>query len=310
MARSTNKTMMGILFLAFTFLLVFIFISAKTIKTLNREGKLLSSQNGSIGVVEVNGVILESKKIIKFLLKAEEDESIEAIIVRINSPGGAVGPSQEIYQEIRRINENKPVYASFASVAASGGYYIGSAAQKIFANPGTLTGSIGVIMQFMNLEKLFEFLKMDPDVIKSGRYKDIGSADRKMTDEERRIMQRMIDGVHRQFIADILKTRKDRIKGNIEQHAQGQIFSGEEAHRLGLVDELLGLQETGRKIHSELNLQGKFGLRYFKERKRFSLEDLFKDMEGHILGLGKRALEDQFPTLMFLMQGVGVSKGH
>ena len=303
MAGNTNKTMMGILFIAFAFLLVFIFFSVRTIKTLNQEGKLVG-QGGPIGVVEVSGVILESKKVIRNLIRAEEDESIKAIIVRINSPGGAVGPSQEIYQEIRRINEKKPVYASLATVAASGGYYIGSAAQKIFANPGTLTGSIGVIIQFMNLEKLFEFLKMNPSAIKSGRYKDIGTSERKMTLEEKKLMQRVVDGVHRQFISDILKVREDRIKGNIEDHAQGQIFSGEEALQLGLVDELLGLHQGARKIHKELDLEGKFGLRYFKDKRRFSIEDFFEDVESRFFAFGKEVFSRQFPTLMFLMDGL------
>ena len=225
--------MMGILFIAFAFLLVFIFFSMLTLKSLNQNGALLAGSEGPIGVVEIKGIIMESKKITKLLLRAEKDESVKAIILRINSPGGAVGPAQEIYEEVRRINEKKPIYASFAAVAASGGYYIGSAAQKIFANPGTVTGSIGVIMQFMNLQKLFKFLKMDPDVIKAGRYKDIGSSDRAMTSEEKKLMQKMIDEVHGQFISDILRTRKDRIKGDIKDHAQGQIFSGEQAQRLG-----------------------------------------------------------------------------
>ena len=295
--------MAGILFAAFAFLLVFILLAVKTIRTLDEQGPLLSSGKGAIGVVEVNGIIMESKKIIELLLDAEEDESIQAIIVRINSPGGAVGPSQEIYQEIRRIDKKKPVYASFASVAASGGYYIGSAARKIFANPGSLTGSIGVIMQFMNLEGLFEFLKMDPDLIKAGRYKDIGSSDRKMSEEERNLMQQMIDGVHRQFISDILLTRKDRVKGNIEDHAQGQIFNGQEARDLGLVDELHGLYEAGRKIHKDLKLKGEFALRYFKKKKKFSLEDILSSVDGRLFGRWKGKLLEQFPMPMLLIKG-------
>lgn len=306
MAKSTNKTMMGILFIAFAFLLLFIFFSLKTIRSLDREGKLPGGQTATIGVVEINGIILESRKTIELLLRAEEIESIKAIIVRINSPGGVVGPTQEIYQEIRRINEEKPVYASFGAVAASGGYYIGSAAEKIFANPGTLTGSIGVLMEFINLEKLFAFLKMDLDVIKAGRYKDIGSSDRKMTREERKLMQKVLDGVHRQFISDILHTRKDRIKGDLAKHAQGQIFNGEEAHRLGLVDELLGLHQAGRKIHQELQLEGEFGLRYFRKKEKISIEDLFSSVGSHLFGLGKEVFFQfqQFPMLMFLMKAL------
>ena len=302
MANNSNRTMMGILFIAFAFLLAFIFLAMVTIKSLNRGGKLLTGPQGPIGVVEVSGIIMESKKTIKLLLKAEKDESVKAIIVRINSPGGAVGPAQEIYEEIRRINEKKPVYASFAAVAASGGYYIGSAAQKIFANPGTITGSIGVIMQFMNLEKLFKFLRIDPDIVKAGRYKDIGNTERAMTPEERQLMQKMIDGVHQQFISDILRTRKKRVKGSIEDHAQGQIFSGEEAYHLGLVDELLGLHQAGRKIHQELKLNGEFGFKYFKEKKTFSIENILEDIESRLASVGTEAFLNKFPILMFMMK--------
>ena len=295
---------MGILFIALAFLLVFIFFSMLTLKSLNEKGGLLTGAQGPIGVVEIEGIIMESKKIIKLLLRAEKDESVKAIIVRINSPGGAVGPAQEIYEEVRRIGENKPIYASFAAMAASGGYYIGSAAQKIFANPGTITGSIGVIMQFMNLKKLFEFLKMDPNVIKAGRYKDIGNTDRAMTVKEKQLMQKMINGVHQQFISDILRTRKNRIKGNIKDHAQGQIFSGEEAQRLGLVDELMGLYQAGRKIHQELKLTKEFGFKYFKEEKGFSVKNILEDIETRVRGAGRGGLFNQFPVLMFLMKGM------
>ena len=302
MGKNNKKTMMGILFIAFAFLMVFIFFSVLTLKSLNQKGALLAGTEGPIGVVEIKGVIMESKKIIKLLLMAEKDESVKAIILRINSPGGAVGPAQEIYEEIRRINEKKPIYASFAAIAASGGYYIGSAARKIFANPGTITGSIGVIMQLMNLEKLFEFLKIDPGVIKAGRYKDIGNSDRSMTSAEKKLMQKMIDEVHRQFISDILRTRKDRIKGNIRDHAQGQVFSGEEAKRLGLVDDLMGLYQAGRKIHKELKLTKEFGLKYFKKEKGFFMRNILEDIETRFDGLGKGGLFNQFPILMFLMR--------
>ena len=288
----SKKAIMGLFFLVFAFFLVFVFFSVRAIKSFDGTGKLLALRDVPIGVVEISGVILSSKKVIKHLLEAEEDNSIKAIIIRVNSPGGAVAPSQEIYEEIRRINEKKPVFASFSSVAASGGYYIGAAARKIYSNPGTLTGSIGVIMQFMNLEKLYDFLKLDPSVLKSGRYKDTGSEMRSMTNEEKVLMQKMIDGVHRQFIADIVKTRKDRIKGNIKDHAQGQIFSGEEALELGLVDELLGLQAAGRKIHQELKLKGKFGLKYFKEEEKTTLKDFLFDAQ--------KALLNHFPSFMFL----------
>ena len=130
---------------------------------------------------------MDSNKIVRKLLIAEEDESLKALIVRIDSPGGAVGPTQEIYDEIIRIDKNKPVYASFGSVAASGGYYIGAAARKIYANKGTITGSIGVIMQFVDLSKLYEYLKFGHKRL-SRLYKDIGSPNRPMTKKEKELL--------------------------------------------------------------------------------------------------------------------------
>jgi protease-4 len=128
-----------------------------------------------IGVVEVKGVILDSQKVVEKLLSAEKNPAVKAIIVRIDSPGGAVGPTQEIYQEIIRINAINPVYASLGTVAASGGYYIAAATRKIYANPGTITGSIGVMMQYLDLSRLYQFLLVSPSTLKSGEYKDAGN---------------------------------------------------------------------------------------------------------------------------------------
>ena len=253
-----------------------------TLKIFNSESTALESirkNKGAIAVVEVEGVIMESKKTVELLQMAEKDKSTDAIIVRINSPGGAVGPTQEIYEEIRRIDElwdvtnqkeGKPIYASFSTVAASGGYYIGAATRKIYASAGTLTGSIGVIiiMQFLNASKLVEKVLINQKNIKSGRYKDIGSPTRDMTAEEEGLMQGMISGVHKQFVDDIMKQRKEKIKGNIRDLAQGQIFSGKEAFDNGLVDAIGSLWTAGRQIHEDLKLKGEFGLKYIKKKKR------------------------------------------
>src|SRR5690606_8771850 len=158
---------------------------------------------------EIQNTIMESKKTIELLLAAEDEKSIKAIILRIDSPGGAVAPTQEIYEEVRRIDKKKPIYASFGTVAASGGYYIGAACRKIWANAGTLTGSIGVIMQTADLSELFKFAKIKQEVIKAGRYKDIGSPARSMTDEERMILTELLAGTHKQFMSDISAVRKD-----------------------------------------------------------------------------------------------------
>ncbi|MDH4467552.1 MAG: signal peptide peptidase SppA [Bacteriovoracaceae bacterium] len=245
----------------------------------DKESKSLESEDSAIAVVSVEGVIMSSKKTVEELSVAEKDKSIKAIILRVDSPGGAVGPSQEIYEEIVRINKVKPIYASFGSVAASGGYYIGSATRKIYSNAGTLTGSIGVIMQFMDLSKLYEWAKLNPETIKAGKYKATGSPEKPMTEEERALVQNVIDGVHQQFMDDVKKGRGNRIKGDLKELAQGQIFSGAQAKELGLVDELAGLWEAGRKIHQELKLKEDFSLRFIKIKKNIDWADFFGEVE-------------------------------
>jgi|TARA_Y100000780_G_C13696127_1_gene423424 protease-4 len=279
-----NKAVLGILLVVFlSFVLLMIFASY-TIKNLSGKGEGINfsdlKEGKSIAVVEVNGVIMESKKIIELLERAYEDKETKAIIMRINSPGGAVAPTQEIYEEMRRIDQEyedsegekgKPIYASFGSVAASGGYYLGAGARRIYSNAGTITGSIGVIMQNLDLSKLYEWAMVKQVNIKAGRYKDMGQPNRGLTQEERDILNNMISGVHNQFIRDIERTRKGKIKGDLRELAQGQIFSGEQARDLGLVDEVASLWQAGRKIHEELKIEKEFGLKYIEKKKKKGL---------------------------------------
>ena len=261
---------------------MFAFYTVSQLKDSTSMGENLmdKGKNSPIAVINLENEIMESKKVVEQLLAAEEKSDIKAIIIRIDSPGGAVAPTQEIYEEIRRIDKIKPVYASFGSIAASGGYYIGSACRKIWANAGTLTGSIGVIMQTADLSELFAWAKFKPQTIKAGRYKDIGSPNRPMTEEEKMILNDLLAGTHKQFMDDILAVRKDRLKKDITELAQGQIFHGTEAKAVGLVDEIGSLWQAGRAIHKELKLKGEFSLRYIKpQRKKFSLTDLMQDTE-------------------------------
>lgn len=264
------------------------------------EGLLDASKNSPIAVIPIENEIMESKKVVEMLLAAEEEKSIKAIILRIDSPGGAVAPTQEIYEEVRRIDQKKPIYASFGTVAASGGYYIGSAARKIWANAGTLTGSIGVIMQMADLSELFAWAKYKQVTIKAGRYKDIGNPGRPMTEEENAFLTSLLAGTHKQFIADIVAVRKDRLKKDINELAQGQIFHGYEAKEFGLVDEVGSLWQAGRAIHKELKLEGKFGLRYLKpQRKKFSLAELLQDTEDTLSTIRGKMETKTAPAYLF-----------
>jgi protease-4 len=211
------------------------------------EGKGSSGQK--IGVIYVEGIILKSDDIIDELKEYRDDDSIKAIILRVNSPGGAVVPSQEIYDEVRETIKKKKVVVSMGSLAASGGYYISAPATKIIANPGTLTGSIGVILELPNVKGLMEKIGVKNEVIKSGKYKDLASVFREMGVEERGILQNVMDDVHEQFIAAVAKGRKMPYE-KVKELADGRIFTGRQALALGLVDSIGDLQfavkETGK----------------------------------------------------------------
>ena len=198
---------------------------------------------GKIAVIEVEGIITKSRDIIKTLYDYKDNPHIKAIIVRIDSPGGGVGPSQEIYAELLKIKSNKLLIVSMGSVAASGGYYIACAADKIFANPGTITGSIGVILEFANIEDLLGKIGLKSVVIKSGKYKDILSPTRELQSDEKALIQSVIDSIHGQFIDAVARGRKMPRK-QVADIADGRIFSGEQAKAAGLVDELGTLQDA------------------------------------------------------------------
>jgi protease-4 len=192
-----------------------------------------------VGVVQVETVITDStaREGIKALRKFRKDEEIKAIVVRVDSPGGLVGPSQELYREITRTRKTKPVVASLGSVAASGGYYIASACDHIVASPGTITGSIGVISQTTQVQDLLALARIQTHTFKSGKYKDTGSPTRAMTEEDKAFMQGFVDQVHRQFVRDVAKGRK-LDPARVKRVADGRILTGEQAKAHKLVDSL------------------------------------------------------------------------
>lgn len=306
MSRERSKGIVGIFILVTVLFFIFIVFAFYTVSQLRSssamgENLLDASKNSAIAVIPIESEIMESKKVVEMLLNAEEDKEIKAIILRIDSPGGAVAPTQEIYEEVRRIDTKvKPIYSSFGSVAASGGYYIGAATRKIYANAGTLTGSIGVIMQMADLSELFAWAKYKQETIKAGRYKDIGNPGRPMTPEERDFLTRLLAGTHQQFKDDIVAVRGKRLKVDINELAQGQIFHGSEAKEMGLVDEVAGLWSAGRQIHKELKLKGKFGLRFMKpQRKRFSFSEFMQDTEDTMATIRGKFEAKSRPSYLF-----------
>jgi protease-4 len=188
-----------------------------------------------IVVLDLNDIIYESESTIKRFQKYEKNDKVKGFILRINSPGGAVGPSQEMYSYIK--NMEKPVYVAMKSLATSGGYYVAAAADKIYALPGTITGSIGVIIKFPNFKELYKKIGIDITTIKSGKFKDIGSSSRELTEDERELLQQTIDEVYQQFVQDILSTRPVDNE-TLLQYADGRILVGSFAKKINLVDEL------------------------------------------------------------------------
>ncbi len=190
-----------------------------------------------IGVLQIKGVILESEEYLMAIKEMAKKDSIKAIVVRIDSPGGSVGASQEIFEELKKTRRIKPVVVSMGSVAASGGFYVALGGEKIFASPGTITGSIGVVLELPNIEKLLKKIGVETETIKSGAYKDTGSIYRPLTPEERKYLVQKVKLIHDQFIRAISEERKISLE-KVKEIADGRIFTGEEALALGLIDKL------------------------------------------------------------------------
>ncbi len=241
-----------------------------------------------VAVIRIEGIILDSKKAIEDLKQYSNDDSVKAVVIRINSPGGGVAPSQEIYDEVIKLKAKKKVVVSMGSLAASGGYYIASPADIIVANAGTLTGSIGVIMELPNLEGLMEKIGIKTNTIKSGKHKDIASAFRTMTKEERQILQDLLDDVHEQFINAVSESRNMEYNV-IRELADGRIYTGKKAKELGLIDEL-GNLDYAIKLAGELS--GIKGEPYVVTKKeRFSFWDL---LSGN---LPRELVQNNFPAI-------------
>lgn len=232
-----------------------------------------------VALITVEGVILDSKEVIRQLEKYRKNPSVKAIVLRINSPGGGVAPSQEIYEEILRTRQiNKiPIVTSVGDLAASGGYYIASATDRIVANPGSIIGSIGVLLQVPNVSGLLQKIGVKSVVVKSGQYKDMTSPAREMTDAERQLLQEMLDDVHNQFIDVVTKGRQIERK-KVEAIADGRIFSGRQAQSLGLVDQLGNLRDAIEQAGTLGGIRGKPTVIREQERKSFLLELLRGDL--------------------------------
>ena len=206
------------------------------------DAKALSLLAGDgVGILQVEGTIDDSRGILTELRRFRDAPWIKAIVLRIDSPGGAVAPTQEIFDELQKVRSRKPLIASMGGMATSGGYYIASACEKIVANPGTMTGSIGVIMQLNNVEELMKKVGVKGQNIKSGANKDIGSPFQSLSPEGRAILQSLVDNVHGQFVSAVANGR-GMDEAVVQKLADGRVYSGAQAKDLGLVDELGNLE--------------------------------------------------------------------
>ena len=234
---------------------------------------------GNVGVVEINNIIFFSKDVIKDIKLFGEDPSIKAIILRVNSPGGVVAASQEIYDVVKRQQEEKPIITSMESVAASGAYYIALPSDVIVANPGTVTGSIGVIMEWPVFAELFEKIGIEYEVVKSKEHKDIGSRHRRLTEREKELMEDLVTDVHDQFVKVTAEHRGIPVD-SVLKYADGRVFTGRQAKNLGFID-TLGSFETAVEIAGELTGIDMPNLVYAPKRLR--LIDIFIAPMEHVL---------------------------
>ncbi len=237
---------------------------------------------GNVALVKIEGLLVTSENVVEELDDYAEDGTIKAIVLRIDSPGGGVVASQEIYNAVKNAKkEGKKIVVSMGSVAASGGYYIAAAADKIVANPGTMTGSIGVKMEFANVEKLLEKIGVKGMVVKSGEYKDIGSPFRDMTDQEQKLLQGVIDDVHSQFIEAVSEGRRLPVT-DVTAIADGRIFTGRQALSLKLVDQMGDLADSIRLAGTLAGIRGK--PKVVEKKKKIPFLDYLKEETAAWIG--------------------------
>lgn len=258
-----HPVIFGLFLLALIFILFFIFVYG--VSTLTGDKSSFPLKN-KIGIVTLDGIIKDSSPFVDQLVEYSKDDSIKSVVLRIDSPGGGVVASQEIYKAVLELKKKKSVVVSMGSVATSGGYYVACAADKIVANPGTITGNIGVVVHFSNVEELLKKIGLKSSIVKSGQYKDIGSPLRDMTLDEKRLIQEVVDDIYDQFLEAVSLNRKIS-REKAASISDGKIFTGRQALKMGLVD-FLGDQEYAINLAAKLSgIKGKPEVVYPKEKK-------------------------------------------
>lgn len=237
-----KKTAVIVAIVLFSLAILFA-LSVKIAGTIIGSGDARLTSKEGVGLIEVKGMILDSKETIRQLRYFLKQDSVKAVVLRVNSPGGIVAPSQEIYAEVKKFAARKKIIVSMGSVAASGGYYISAPATMIYANPGTITASIGVILKLSNIESLMDKIGIKSYTLKTGKYKDSGSPLRKFSAEDRAMLKSVIDNTHQQFVRAVAEGRRLPVE-EVRKIADGRIMSGEQAMGYKLVDRLGTLQDA------------------------------------------------------------------
>ncbi len=259
------------------------------------DGVSLSSKGDKVAVIELLGPMYDSQRISRQFKIFGEHRSVRAIVFRIDSPGGGVAVAQEIYDAVKRVRDSgKPVVVSMGSVAASGGYYVACGADTIMANPGTTTGSIGVIAEFANFKELIRKIGIQVQTVKSGTFKDTGSPHRELTSEEKRYLQEWVDDAYQQFVEVVVRERGLPLE-KVKALADGRVFTGRKALELGLID-LLGDYEDAIQLAASMSgIKGEPEIIKEKKRTITLLDLLFEQIEGIFRGTGSVQLRYGLP---------------
>lgn len=265
----------------------FLFLLFMTVRS---DGRTTLVAGDRVGVVEVMGPITDSKKVLKELDEFREQDNVKSVVVRIDSPGGSVGASQEIYDAIKQTRKTKKVVVSMGSLAASGGFYIACAADKVFANPGTLTGSIGVIFEIPNVQGVLKWAGIQVQTLTAGKMKDAGSPFREMTAEERVYFQSVLSDVHKQFIDAVAEGRGLPVE-EVKPFADGRVFTGRQAKEWKLVDSLGGFDAAVREAAKLAGISGKPKLEYPRQERKF-LRELLSDGAASFFRGAAKALHE------------------
>jgi protease-4 len=269
-----HPVIFGLLLLCLIGFVFFLLIYGLGTFTRDRHAFSLGSK---VGVVTVEGIISDAEEVVAQLDEFGSDDRIKAVILRIDSPGGGVAPAQEIYDAVSDLKKKKKVIASMGSYAASGGYLVACAADRIVANPGTITGSISAVMHFANAEELMKKVGLRASVIKSGKYKDIGSPVREMTPDERALIQGLVDDIYDQFLEIVARDRKIK-KEELREIADGRVFSGRQAQKLKLVDFLGDMKYAVRLAGKMSGIVGEPDVVYAGKHKRSIWELILREM--------------------------------